>query len=171
MLSTSGYKKKSQMEGKASLKKTELFRQHTLSLYEDPEQRMGGRHGLAEVVVVVDGQQVAVDVGVADHHLHVGDAVDVQYELVELLELARLDAVHREPAELGAILRKKIGNRSKRGEEAIRGRKLPGRAHRKGKRGCSTLCTYLTHLAGTLRLDILSALSWSWLRLSNVYMS
>lgn len=82
---------------------------------------MGGRHGLAEVVVVVNGQQVAVDVSVADHHLHVGDAVDVQYELVELLELAGLDAVHREPAELGAILRKKIGNRSKRGEEAIRG--------------------------------------------------
>lgn len=77
-----------------------------MSLYEDPEQRMGGRHGLAEVVVVVDGQQVTVDVSVADHHLHVGDAVNVQYELVELLELAGFDAVHREPAELGAILRK-----------------------------------------------------------------
>lgn len=95
---------------------------------------MGGRHGLAEVVVVVDGQQVAVDVSVANHHLHVGDAVNVQYELVELLELAGLDAVHREPAELGAILRKKIGNRSERGEEAIRGEnyrdELTGRGNR-----------------------------------------
>lgn len=68
---------------------------------------MSRRHGLAEVVVVVDGQQVAVHVGVADHHLHVGDAVDVQYELVELLELAGLDAVDREAAKLGAILQSK----------------------------------------------------------------
>lgn len=78
----------------------------TLSLDEDAEQRMGRRHGFAEVVVVVDGQQVTVDVGVADHHLHVGDAVDVQNELVELLKLPRLGAVHREPAEFCPVLRR-----------------------------------------------------------------
>lgn len=78
-----------------------------MSLDEDPQQRVSRRHGLAEVVVVVDWQQVAVHVGVADHHLHVGDAVDVQYELVELFELAGLDAVHREAAKLGAILRRR----------------------------------------------------------------
>lgn len=66
---------------------------------------MSRRHRFAEIVVVVDGQQVAVDVGVADHHLHVGDAVNVQDELVELLEFARLDAVDREAAELCAILK------------------------------------------------------------------
>lgn len=65
---------------------------------------MGRRHRLAEVVVVVDGQQVAVDVGVADHHLHVGNAVDVQDELVELLELPGLGAVHGEPAEFCPVL-------------------------------------------------------------------
>lgn len=86
----------------------------TLSLDEDPQQRVSRRHGLAEVVVVVDGQQVAVHVGVADHHLHVGDAVDVQYELVELLELAGLDAVHREAAKLGAILQR--GKKKKQDE-------------------------------------------------------
>lgn len=75
-----------------------------MSLDEDPEQWMSRRHRLAEVVVVVDRQQITVDVGVADHHLHVGNAVDVQYELVELLELSGLDAVHGEPAEFGPIL-------------------------------------------------------------------
>lgn len=77
-----------------------------MSLDEDPEQRVGRRHRFAEVVVVVDGQQVAVDVGVPDHHLHVGDAVDVQDELVKLLELPRLGAVHGEPAELCPVLRR-----------------------------------------------------------------
>lgn len=67
---------------------------------------MGRGHGLAEVVVVVDWQQVSVDVSVANHHLHVGDAVNVQNEFVELLKLARLDPVHGEPAELCAILEK-----------------------------------------------------------------
>lgn len=80
------------------------LRGSTLSLDEDPEQRVGRRHRFAEVVVVVDGQQVAVDVGVADHHLHVGDAVDVQDELVELLELSGLGAVHGEPSELCPVL-------------------------------------------------------------------
>lgn len=76
-----------------------------MSLYEDPQQGVRSGHGLAEVVVVIDRQQVSVHVGVPDHHLHVGDAVDVQDELVELLELAWLEAVHREAAELGAVLK------------------------------------------------------------------
>lgn len=66
---------------------------------------MRSGHGLAEVVVVVDGQKVSVDVRVADHHLHVGDAVEVQDQLKELLKLARLHSVHRKPAELRTILR------------------------------------------------------------------
>ena len=76
----------------------------TLSLYEDAEQGVCGGHGLAEVVVVVDRQQVAVDVGVANHHLHVGDAVDVHDELEELLKLARFEAVHGKAPELSPIL-------------------------------------------------------------------
>lgn len=68
---------------------------------------MGRGHRLAEVVVVVDGQQVPVDVGVADHHLHVGDAVNVQNELVKLLKLAGLDPIHREPAEFRPILKRR----------------------------------------------------------------
>lgn len=77
----------------------------TLSLYEDPEQRVRGGHSFAEVVVVVDGQQVSVNVSVSDHHLHVGDAVEVHDQLKELLEFAGLGSVHREPAELRTILR------------------------------------------------------------------
>lgn len=67
---------------------------------------MSRRHRLAEVVVVVDRQQITVDVSVADHHLHVGDAVNVQDELVKLLKLAGLDPVHREPAKLCPILKR-----------------------------------------------------------------
>ena len=79
----------------------------TLSLDEDPQQRVCGRHRLAEVVVVVDWQQVAVDVSVADQHLHVGDAVNVHDELVELLKLSGFDPVHREAPELCTILETK----------------------------------------------------------------
>lgn len=83
-----------------------FFIQPTLSLYEDPEQWMSCWHGLAEVVVIVDGQQIPMDVSIANHHLHVGDAVNVQDKFVEFLELARLDPVHWEPAELRPILRR-----------------------------------------------------------------
>lgn len=76
------------------MKTYKLLKQPTLSLYEDAEQRVSRGHRLAEVVVVVDRQQVAVDVSVADHHLHVGDAVNVQNELVKLLKLSGLDPVH-----------------------------------------------------------------------------
>lgn len=86
-----------------------------MSLYENPEQRVSSRHRLAEVVVVVDRQQVAVDVGVTDHHLHISDAVDMQNEFVELFELAGLDPVHGEPAKLGPIL-----NREREREEDIK---------------------------------------------------
>lgn len=65
---------------------------------------MCGGHSLAEVFVIVDWQQVSMDVCVSDHHLHVGDAVDVHDELEELLKLTRLDAVDRESAELCSIL-------------------------------------------------------------------
>lgn len=60
-----------------------------------------------------------MDVGVANHYLHVGDAVNMQNELVKLLKLARLDPVHREPAELCPILRRKKKKDQKR--EDIKG--------------------------------------------------
>lgn len=68
-------------------------------------------HRLAEVVVIVNWQQVAVDVGIADHHLHVCNAMDVKDEFVELLKFAWLDSVHGEPAKLGAILKEKQKNK------------------------------------------------------------
>lgn len=52
------------------------------------------------VVIVVDGQQVAVHVGVAHQELHVRDAVDVLQEAVELIKAARLRPIQREPTEL-----------------------------------------------------------------------
>lgn len=70
-----------------------VFTNFTLFLYEYPQKRMSRRHRLAKVVVIVNRQQVPVDVGVANHHLHISNAVDVEYELVELLKLARLDPV------------------------------------------------------------------------------
>lgn len=77
----------------------------TFPLQEKPEQRAGGGDGLVVIVIVVDGQQVAVDVGVAHQQLHVGDAVDVLQEPVELIEAARLRPIQREPAKLCAKLR------------------------------------------------------------------
>lgn len=52
------------------------------------------------VIIVVDGQQVAVHVGVAHQQLHVGDAVHVLQEAVELIEAARLRPIQREPTKL-----------------------------------------------------------------------
>lgn len=65
----------------------------TSFLDEDPEQGVCTRDRLAEVVIVVDGQQVAVHVCVADGHFGVGDVVGVHNQLVEVLKLPRLLAV------------------------------------------------------------------------------
>lgn len=65
----------------------------TSFLDEDPEQGICARDRLAEVVIVVDGQQVAVHVCVADGHFGVGDVVGVHNQLVEILKLPRLLAV------------------------------------------------------------------------------
>lgn len=56
------------------------------------------------VVIVVDGQQVAVHVGVAHQQLHVGDVVDVLQEAVELIEATRFRPIEREATELCAKL-------------------------------------------------------------------
>lgn len=42
------------------------------------------------IVVIVDGQQVTVHVSVAHQQLHVGDAMHVLQETVELIEAAWL---------------------------------------------------------------------------------
>lgn len=47
----------------------------------------------AEVVIVVDGQQVAMHVRIANGHLGVGDVVGVHGELVKVFEPPRLLAV------------------------------------------------------------------------------
>lgn len=49
------------------------------------------------VVVIVDGQQVAVHVSVAHQQLHIGDAMDVLQEAIELIESAWLRPIQREP--------------------------------------------------------------------------
>lgn len=103
-----------------------------MSLYEDPEQRMSRRHRFAEVVVVVDRQQIAVDISVADHHLHIGDAVNVKYELVKLLKLSGFETVHREPAKFCPILSRKKKTGSQEGQ-------LQGQLNRKRKPGMSDL--------------------------------
>lgn len=79
----------------------------TFPLQEKPEQWAGGGDGLVVIVIIVDGQQVTVHVGVAHQQLHVGDAVDVLQQPVELIEAARLRPIQREPAKLGAKLRHK----------------------------------------------------------------
>lgn len=73
-------------------------------LDEDPKQGVCAGDGLAEVVIIVDGQQVAVHIGVADGHLGVGDVVGVQHQLVEVFKLPRLLTVQGEPSELSSKL-------------------------------------------------------------------
>lgn len=58
-----------------------------------------------EVVVVVDGEQVSVDVGVIQQHLHARDAVDGLQELVELLEATRAVPLQSEATVLSLKLR------------------------------------------------------------------
>lgn len=89
---------------------------HTSFLDEDSKQGVCTWDRLAEVVVIVDGQQVPVHIGVADGHLGVRDVVGVHHQLVEIFKLPRLVAVQGEPSELGAKLQ------GKRWGEWIQGR-------------------------------------------------
>lgn len=52
------------------------------------------------VVIVVDGQQVTVHIGIAHQQLHVGDTMDMLQEAVELIEATWLRPVQGEPPEL-----------------------------------------------------------------------
>lgn len=52
------------------------------------------------IVVIVDGQQVTVHVSVAHQQLHIGDAMHVLQETVELIEAAWLGPFQREPTKL-----------------------------------------------------------------------
>lgn len=79
----------------------------TFPLQKQPEQRVGRGDGLVVVVIVVDGQQVAVHVGVAHQQLHVGDAVHVLQKAVELIKAPRLRPIQREPTKLCTKLTRK----------------------------------------------------------------
>lgn len=59
-----------------------------MSLDKDSQQGVCSRHGLAEVLVIIDGEQVSVNVSVSDHHLHVCNPVDGHDEFVEFLKFA-----------------------------------------------------------------------------------
>lgn len=71
----------------------------TSFLDEDPEQGVCTGNRLAEVVVIVDGQQVSVHICVANSYITVGDMVGVYNQLVEIFKLPRLMTVQREPSE------------------------------------------------------------------------
>lgn len=61
---------------------------------------------LGKVLIVVNWQEVPMGVSVANHHLYISKAVNMQNELVELLKFSRFEAVYREPSELCPILKK-----------------------------------------------------------------
>ena len=60
-----------------------------------------------EVVVVINRQQVAMDIGVTEEHIHAGDAVNVLQQLVELLEPTIVGPLEGEAPVLGLILQQK----------------------------------------------------------------
>lgn len=62
----------------------------TFPLKEESEEGAGSGDSLVVVVVIVDGQQVAVDVGVTHKQVHVGNTMDVLQEAVELIKAAWL---------------------------------------------------------------------------------
>lgn len=49
----------------------------TFPLQEQPEERAGSGDGLVVVVIIVDGQQVAMHVSIAHQQLYVGNAMHV----------------------------------------------------------------------------------------------
>lgn len=58
-----------------------------------------------------------MDVSVANHHLHICNAVDMKDEFVELFKFAGLDSVHREPTELSSILKRQQKKQKKDGKD------------------------------------------------------
>lgn len=75
------------------------IRTRTLPLYENSQQRFGGDEGPRQIVVVVDGQEVAVRrVRVPDIEVQaVADVVPCGQELPEVLVARRVVAVDGEP--------------------------------------------------------------------------
>lgn len=70
-------------------------------LHNDPEQWPCTLQGLAEVVIVGEGQQVTIPrVGVGQHEGSVGQSVQVLNQLPEVLKPLILFSVHAEPPEL-----------------------------------------------------------------------
>lgn len=76
------------------------------------------------VVVVVDGQEVAVDVRVAQEHIHPWDLVHCLQQLVEVLEAAGAGALHGKAAKFSVELQ---GRTRKRRKRVTLGRADPGR--------------------------------------------
>lgn len=58
------------------------------------------------IIIVVDGKEVSVHICVAHQQVHVGNAVDMLQESIELIELARLGTVQRKAPELCSKLDK-----------------------------------------------------------------
>lgn len=106
----------------------------TLLLDDDPEEGVGRGQGFVVVVVVVDGQEVAVDVGVAQEHVHPRDLVHCLQQLVEVLEAAGAGALHGKAAKLSVELqrrkRRKRVSLGRAGSDAGRAphRAAPGQA-------------------------------------------
>ena len=72
----------------------------TFPLQEEAEQGCCRGDGLVVVVIVVDGEEVSLHVCVAHQQVHVGNAVNMLKEPVELIKLARLGPVQRKAPEL-----------------------------------------------------------------------
>lgn len=70
----------------------QLSRETTFALTfpgdDDAQQRVGRLHSSVEVLIVVDGEKVSVDVGVSQQHVHTRNVMDGLEEAVELLEAA-----------------------------------------------------------------------------------
>ena len=75
-----------------------------LALYDQTQYARGHVEHPLQIVVVVDGQQVAVLVRVADVELDAVEAVQTLHKLIKLVKLVQTLAVKSESTKLGVIL-------------------------------------------------------------------
>ena len=88
--------------------KKEKPENYTFLLYDDPERGFGGCEGFEIVVIVVDGEEVPLGVGVAHEERRLVQIVHAPQECIEVFKRGHLVGVDREAPELRVQLSKVI---------------------------------------------------------------
>lgn len=79
---------------------------------KNPKQWVCAGNSLEEVVIIINGKKIPVDVSVAYHYRHVGNMVDVKEKFVEIFEFSWLETIQRKSSKFCS----KLGSRGEKGE-------------------------------------------------------